>query len=94
MKDVQVNVIRWNGEVVVVNNRSLTALSKTEYAPTNVVDVTKDLGFSMADPDNVYAMVQRMREINFKPQTSIGVRPPGSHWSTPPNYFVELPKSN
>ncbi len=88
--DIQINTIRWDGQSVAVNNRSLTALSEAGYAPRNVIDITDTIGTNLSNPDNVFAVMQRLREMNFQPSPQIGVRPHGSTWQTPPAYTVKI----
>jgi hypothetical protein len=87
---VRVNYINWNGERAVINNRSLTTLSKAGFTPTNTADVTTELSLNPKNPDNLFAVVERLREMNYEPSYQIGVRPPNSSWTTPPSYYVDL----
>jgi hypothetical protein len=88
---VPVNVVRWDGQYVAVNNRSLAVLSAAGMEPTNVVDVTDTLSTDQSDPDSIQAVVQRLREMDFQPSSQIGVRPPESNWQTPPAYTIKKP---
>jgi hypothetical protein len=88
---IQIQVIRWNGEYVAVNNRSLTALSQAGYRPTNIVDITDSVSLDLNNPDNLFAIVQRLKEMKLTPSSQIGVRPSGSNWQTPPAYYVKTP---
>lgn len=77
------------GEKLTVNNRSLTVISMAGLTPTNTNDVTGQL--PTTGPDTQAAFDQRMSEIGGRGLTSIGVRPPGSDWNTPPERYVGLP---
>jgi hypothetical protein len=91
--DVPVHVIRWDGQHAAVNNRSLTALSMAGRAPTNVIDVTDAFDLDKSNPDSLFAVVQRLRALDFQPSPEIGVRPPGGDWQTPRAYTVRIPQT-
>lgn len=90
VSDIQINTIRWGGQRVAVNNRSLTALSEAGHSPTNIVDITSTISKDLENPDNIFAVMQRLREMNFKPSPQIGVRPLGSTRQAPPAYIVKI----
>ncbi|MFZ6769941.1 hypothetical protein ACO0LM_23040 [Undibacterium sp. Di26W] len=90
VSDIQINTIRWGGQRIAVNNRSLTALSEAGHSPTNIVDITSTISKDLGNPDNIFAVMQRLREMNFKPSPQIGVRPLGSTRQTPPAYIVKI----
>ncbi|MFZ6723340.1 hypothetical protein [Undibacterium sp. Ji49W] len=90
VSDIQINTIRWGGQRVAVNNRSLTALSEAGHSPTNIVDITSTISKDLGNPDSIFAVIQRLREMNFKPSPQIGVRPLGSTRQTPPAYIVKI----
>lgn len=90
--DMRIEVIRWDGEWVAVNNRSLTALSMAGRRPTNVVDITESISLATSNPDNLFAVVQRLREMDYKPSNSTGVRSVNNDWNAPPEYQVEIQK--
>jgi YD repeat-containing protein len=91
---IQINTVNWNGQNVSVNNRSLTALSIAGQEPTNTVNVTNSISMSPNDPDNLYAFVQRLREMNYEPSPQIGVRSANNSWQESPAYFVSIPGVN
>jgi RHS repeat-associated protein len=76
------------GEKLTVNNRSLTVLSMAGLEPTHTVDLTGHL--PTTGPDTQAAINQRLAEIGDRGRTSIGIRPPGSTWDTPPDRTVHL----
>ena len=86
--DVPVQYIWVNGEKVVVNNRSLTALSKAGMKPTNTIDMTGKL--PEAGPDSLPSVLGRLDEMGGKPSASIPIRE-NSDWNSPASEIVRLP---
>jgi len=89
--DVLVKFITYNGERVVVNNRSLAALTKAGKRPTKTLDVTGKLSHDPLDPDNEDAVMARLAEMGNKPSESIVVRSTNAR-DSPPKETVTLEK--
>jgi hypothetical protein len=86
--DLPVKYIWVNGAKVVVNNRSLTALSKAGMAPTNTIDMTGKLPAS--GPDSLPSVLGRLDEMGGQPSTSIPIRSTND-WNSPPRETVTIP---
>ena len=76
--DVPVNVFRWGGKFIAVNNRSLAALQMAGREPTKITDVTETLSQDPRDDDNLFEIIARLREQEAaQPSDTIGLRHPG-----------------
>jgi hypothetical protein len=85
---VRVQYIWVNGEKVVVNNRSLTALSKAGLKPTNVQEMTETT-LPSTGPDSLKSILTRLDEMNGKPSETIPIRST-DHWDSPPRETVSI----
>lgn len=72
--DLPVQYIWVNGQKCVVNNRSLTTLSKAGKKPTVMEDMTGRLSRDPADPDSLDNVLKRLDEMGGKPSDSMPVR--------------------
>jgi hypothetical protein len=97
--ELPVQYIWVNGEKVVVNNRSLTTLSKAEMHPTKTEDKTGTLpeptphpDTKKTDPDSLPSVLERLDEMDGKPSDTMPVRKPGAGRDSEPDYIVPLPK--
>lgn len=87
--DLPVEYIWVNGQKVVVNNRSLTTLSKAGLKPTKTVDMTGRL--PRDGPDSLESVLQRLEEMNGQPSTSIPIRATDDR-GAPARETVHLPR--
>jgi hypothetical protein len=89
--DVPVQYLWVNGQKMVVNNRSLTALSLAGMEPTNVTDVTGNLPETGDDAlPNVISRLETMP--GNTPSDAIGVRELHEDWNSPVTKTVSLPE--
>jgi hypothetical protein len=72
--DFPVQFIWVNGEKVVVNNRSLTTLSKAGKKPTVMQDMTGKLPKDKNDADNLCSVLKRLDEMGGKPSKKMPLR--------------------
>lgn len=79
--NMQVQYTWLNGERVVVNNRSLTALSMAGEHPVNPTDVTGRL--STRGPDSLQSMLIRLDEMGGRPSSTMPIRTPDSSRANP-----------
>jgi RHS repeat-associated protein len=91
-EDVPVEYMWVNGEKVVINNRSATALSKAEIPQENwtTVDKTGNLPPS-PHPDNEASVLDRLDEMNGEPSDSIPIRETSDR-SSPTRETVQISK--
>ncbi len=81
-----------NGEKVVVNNRSLTTLSRAGMKPFRPEDMTGRLSEAdMSDPDSLLNVLYRLEEMGGKPSTRMPVRY-SKNRNSPIKRVVELSK--
>jgi len=85
--DVPVQYIWVDGQKVVVNNRSLTVLSKAGLKPTNVIDMTGRL--PAKGPDSLDSVLGRLDEMGGVPSKSIPIRST-SDWNSPTREWVTI----
>jgi peptidoglycan hydrolase-like protein with peptidoglycan-binding domain len=78
-----------NGEKTVVNNRSLTTLSKAGMKPTKTIDMTGKL--PKEGDDSLPSVLQRLNEMGGKPSDTMPVRT-AKDWSSPIRETVSLPE--
>ena len=92
--DLPVQYIWVNGQKVVVNNRSLTALSKAGLRPTKEIDMTGKLRHCSpvppSIPDCLEDVLQRLEEMNGRPSSSSHIRS-GDGWNAPTRETIVLP---
>lgn len=96
--ELKVDYIYVNGEKVVVNNRSLTTLSKAGKKPTNTEDQTGKLPEpdphpetgKERQPDSLPSVLERLDEMDGKPSDSMPVRE-SSRRDAPIKETVTLP---
>jgi len=88
-EDLPVEFIWVNGAKVVVNNRSLTTLSKAGLKPTKMSDMTGKL--PKDGPDCLESVLMRLEEMDGKPSSSIPIRA-GDGWNAPTREIVNLPE--
>jgi hypothetical protein len=87
--DLPVQFIWVNGQKVVVNNRSLTTLSKAGMKPTKMEDMTGRL--PKDGPDSLESVLQRLEEMGGKPSKSIPVRETDDR-GAPAKEVISLPE--
>jgi hypothetical protein len=89
--DVPVQYLWVNAQKMVVNNRSLTALSLAGMEPTNMTDVTGNLPDT--GDDALPNVVSRLEEMpGNSPSDTIGIRELHEDWNSPVSKTVSLPK--
>jgi hypothetical protein len=87
--DLPVEFIWVNGEKVVINNRSLTTLTKAGFKPTKMVDMTGRL--PKEGPDSLESVLERLEEMGGKPSNSIPIRSTDDR-NSPAREVITLPK--
>jgi hypothetical protein len=89
--DIPVQYIWVNGEKMVVNNRSLTALSLAGKEPTRAIDMTGNL--PEKGPDSLSSVVGRLEEMEGnRPASTIGIRERQADHESPVVKTVPLPE--
>ena len=88
--DLPVQYIWVNGEKMVVNNRSLTALSKAGMKPTRTMDMTGKL--TETGDDSLASVLGRLETMEGnKPSATIRVRESHEDWGSPVRETVTVP---
>jgi hypothetical protein len=88
--DLPVQYIWVDGQKMVVNNRSLTALSKAGMKPTRTVDMTGKLG--EGGDDSLASVLGRLETMEGnKPSATISVRESHEDWGSAAREVVTVP---
>ena len=85
--DIPVQYIVLDGKKVVINNRSLTALSKAGMKPTNTKNMSGKLPKS--GPDSLDGVLNRLREMDWKPSRQMPIRET-KDWNSPAKEIIDL----
>jgi Flp pilus assembly pilin Flp len=89
--DLPVQYIWVNGDKMVVNNRSLTALSKAGLQPTRTIDMTGRL--PATGDDSLVNVLGRLETMEGnKPACTMCVRESHDDWGSPNREVVRLPE--
>jgi hypothetical protein len=89
--DLPVQYIWVNGDKMVVNNRSLTALSKAGLQPTRTIDMTGRL--PATGDDSLVNVLGRLETMEGNtPSCTMCVRESHDDWGSPSREVVRLPE--